>query len=207
MPDGVRHQPEPLQGGADLARLRSDLKAEAARADKESARAAAAEIEVRRLTSRVRSLSRRNFNLEALRDRLENEYSVLEEELSSLLTRGVSEGDGDAFAETGGRDRAKLHGWRVLYVGGRSHLVPHYRALVEQHGGEFYHHDGGQETTLKCLQSKLAGADVVVCPVDCVSHAACYRIKQTCKRLSRPFVMMRSSGLSTFARELQAMAQ
>jgi hypothetical protein len=57
------------------------------------------------------------------------------------------------------------------------------------------------------LNNKLAGADVVLCPVDCVSHAACQRIKQICKALSRPFVMMRSSGLSTFARELNAIAR
>lgn len=89
-----------------------------------------------------------------------------------------------------------LCGKTILYVGGMHKLIPHYKKLVEQSGAEFIHHDDGREDSRAMLAKLLCRADAVLCPVDCVSHDACQRVKRMCKRYQKPFVMMRGSGLS-----------
>jgi len=103
-----------------------------------------------------------------------------------------------------------LCGKRVLYVGGRSSLVAHYKVLAEKFGCELLHHDGGREQSAHRLWELLGSADAVVCPVDCVSHEACSLVKQACKGCFKPLILARSSGLSSLARslaELDAPAQ
>lgn len=100
-----------------------------------------------------------------------------------------------------------LCGKRVLYVGGRANLVPHYRALVERAGGRFQHHDGGQECRRCALDQCLTGADLVFCPVDCVSHDACQRVKRACKGATKTFVPLRCSGLSSLAAVLRTVGE
>lgn len=100
-------------------------------------------------------------------------------------------------------DRA-LFGKRVLCVGGRVGLVPHYRAVVERRGGEFVHHDGGLEDSMDAVTRALSTVDAVVCPVDYVSHAACLKVKRACKNLGVRFLPLRSSGLSSFARGIRS---
>ena len=95
-----------------------------------------------------------------------------------------------------------LCGKTVLYVGGLHKMIPLYKELIENHGGKFVHHDGGKENSRQLLPKLLGGADAVVCPVDCVSHDACKCVKKICKRYEKPFVMMRSSGLSSLAKGL-----
>lgn len=94
----------------------------------------------------------------------------------------------------------------VLYVGGRTHLAAHYKRLVEDRGGRFLHHDGGDEASTSGIAPLLSKADVVFCPVDCVSHAACERIKTLCAKCRKPYKMLRSSGLSTLLREFSDLA-
>nr|WP_321467503.1 DUF2325 domain-containing protein [uncultured Desulfobulbus sp.] len=100
-----------------------------------------------------------------------------------------------------------LCGKTVLYVGGLHKMVPHYRQLVEQSGGNFLHHDGGREASRNLLPKLLTTADAVLCPVDCISHDACNCVKKMCKRYQKPFVLMRSSGLSSLARGLGEIVQ
>lgn len=100
-----------------------------------------------------------------------------------------------------------LCGKTVLYVGGRQNLVPMYKKLIEELGGGFLHHDGGVETARTKLPKMLTSADLVVCPVDCVSHDASNCVKKICQRYLKPFVMMRSSGLSSLARGLSTVVQ
>ncbi|GAB6041383.1 DUF2325 domain-containing protein [Endothiovibrio diazotrophicus] len=102
--------------------------------------------------------------------------------------------------------RGGLAGRRVLCVGGRARLTPHYRALVEGQNGRFLHHDGGLEESAGRLQGLLASADVVICPADCVSHDAYYRVKGFCKRTGKPCLMLDGSGISSFARALDGLA-
>ena len=95
-----------------------------------------------------------------------------------------------------------LQGKQVLYVGGRMTLLPHLREAVETHQGSFQHHDGGQEDNRASLHCHLEKADIIFCPIDCISHDACLRVKRYCKKAEKPFVPLRSSGVSTFTEEL-----
>lgn len=91
----------------------------------------------------------------------------------------------------------------LLYVGGRVRLCRHYRALAEQNGWLFIHHDGGLEVGLGRLASVLPRADAVICPVDCVSHGAMQRVRHFCKQSPTQLVLLRSASLSAFAKALE----
>lgn len=99
-----------------------------------------------------------------------------------------------------------LSGRRIVYVGGRSGAMGHFKSVVEQANGIFIHHDGGLEDKIARLPETIDQGDMVVCPVDCVSHSACQLAKKHCKRNDCPFVLLRSSGLSTFVNALNDIA-
>lgn len=99
-----------------------------------------------------------------------------------------------------------LAGRRVLCVGGRSSLARHYRRLVDRCNGELVHHDGGLEDSRQRLETLLSAADVVVCPADCVSHDAYLKAKRHCKRTAKPCVLLKSSGVASFAWALEQVA-
>lgn len=100
-----------------------------------------------------------------------------------------------------------LDGRRLLCVGGRCNLTSQYRNLVERSGGQFVWHDGGRDEGLARLQELLQGADAVICPADCVSHPAYYQIKRHCKRTDKPCVLLRNSGLASFAAGLARLSR
>lgn len=99
-----------------------------------------------------------------------------------------------------------LCGRRVLYVGGRNRQVAHFRELVARRNGELLHHDGGLSERATRLDALIQAADAVLCPVDCVSHDACLRVKRLCKRAAKRFVPLRSASLACFVRGLQEVA-
>ena len=155
-------------------------------------------------------------NVEELNEKYEQldaENLILQKELGLLENLLQSSSDSkrtDPICEECGIDNCPgpdLCGKTVLYVGGQQKMVPHYRQMVEKYGGRFAHHDGGREVSRAMLPKLLCNADVVLCPVDCVSHYACLCVKQICKRYQKPFVMMRSSGLSSLAKGLQEVVQ
>lgn len=90
-----------------------------------------------------------------------------------------------------------LCGRRIAYVGGREGAVRHFRALIERSNGRFSHHDGGADGAATRLDRVLHQADVVLCPVDCVSHSACLKAKKFCKRADKTFVPLRNASLSS----------
>ena len=100
-----------------------------------------------------------------------------------------------------------LGGQRIAYVGGRASLISHFRNLIERSNGELVHHDGGIDDRTGRLGRILGQADAVLCPVDCVSHGACLLAKQFCKRRQKPFVALRSAGLSSFVGGLRQVAE
>lgn len=125
--------------------------------------------------------------------------------LERLITQSRAACDGCAGASCA--DCPNLRGRLILCVGGRSRLIDHYRALVARCNGRFDHHDGGVEDSRQRLEAMLSSADAVVCATDCVSHDAYYRLKRFCKHHDKPHVLLRSSGISTFARALEAVAE
>lgn len=94
----------------------------------------------------------------------------------------------------------------VLCVGGRSGNVASYRALVEQVGGQFSHHDGGLEDNVARLESSMAQADLVICQTGCISHSAYWRVKDYCKRTGKRCVFVDNPSVSSLARGLEEAA-
>jgi hypothetical protein len=95
-----------------------------------------------------------------------------------------------------------LKGQCILYVGGRDKQCQHFKPLVENSNGQFMHHDGGLNDGKNRLNSILVQADVVMCPLDCISHEAMIKIKKHCKITEKPLVMMPRSSLSAFSKGL-----
>ncbi|MGQ0545136.1 MAG: DUF2325 domain-containing protein [Betaproteobacteria bacterium] len=93
-----------------------------------------------------------------------------------------------------------LAGRRVLCVGGKTSLVPQYRALVEGAGGEFAHHDGGIEHRVARLPSMLGAADLVVCLAGDCSHAAYRLAKRYCKAKGKRCALLGNSSATALAR-------
>jgi len=96
-----------------------------------------------------------------------------------------------------------LRGTILLYVGGRVHQSPKLRALVESSGASFLHHDGGIEDRSGLLEAQVSRADVVFFPVDCVSHNAVGTVKRMARYMGKPYVALRSSGLTALAAALR----
>lgn len=131
---------------------------------------------------------------------LHAECAALEMTLEARLSSdgATAAGNGDDAD-----DRFDLAGRCILYVGGRTSVVCHLRALVERWNGKLIHHDGGLEKSLGELASAVTRADAVLFPADCVSHGAVNRVKQLCRQTMKPFVPLRSGGLSSSVAGLQ----
>jgi hypothetical protein len=94
---------------------------------------------------------------------------------------------------------------RVLYVGGRTGGVHRLREIASGARAELLHHDGGVEETVRNLDTLLESCHAVFCPIDCVSHSACLRAKQLCRKYGKAFVPLRSSGDTSFKRALASL--
>jgi hypothetical protein len=152
----------------------------------------------------IAGLKKENSSLMDEKRERQQEIVTLE---AALIAGAASRCTGCADEKSDRCPGPDLCGKKILYVGGQQKMVPHYQQLVENYGGRFMHHDGGVEATRNQLPKMLGSADIVFCPVDCVSHDACTCVKKMCKHYQKPFVMMRSSGLSTLAKELGAIIQ
>jgi len=72
--------------------------------------------------------------------------------------------------------------------------------------GRFIHHDGGVEESAQRLSSLVSQSDMVICPLDCVSHNAMHSIKRDCKQQGKSLQFLRQSSLATFTHGLHAIA-
>ncbi|MCY4219791.1 MAG: DUF2325 domain-containing protein [Gammaproteobacteria bacterium] len=104
-------------------------------------------------------------------------------------------------------DSLDLTGKNIAYVGGRPTTIRNFRDLVENLNGTLIHHDGGIQDNMKSLTGVLNRADIVLCPVECVSHGACNKAKSYCKRTAKPFVPLRSTGISSLISGLKQSCQ
>jgi hypothetical protein len=140
--------------------------------------------------------------LEAENQRLQALLGVLIETAPPRPTMVPQPDATGAVAEEGA---PQLEGRCLLYVGGRCQLLPHLRARAASWKACLLHHDGGQEESLQSLGRLVDRADVVLCPIDCVSHQACLKVKVLCRRRAKPFVPLRSSSASCFTRAIRAL--
>lgn len=98
----------------------------------------------------------------------------------------------------------RLDGLTLAYIGGRPHQVAHLRALGNRMGAALLHHDGGVEEQGALLAGMVGRADLVLFPVDCISHEATLELKRLCRRLGRSYLPLRSAGQGTFLAALAA---
>ena len=81
-----------------------------------------------------------------------------------------------------------------------------YRRLIEDSGGIFEYHDGYMKKGAKMLENRLLRADMVLCPVNCNSHAACTMVKNLAKKHNKPLHMLANSSLSTVSQVIRGNA-
>lgn len=91
---------------------------------------------------------------------------------------------------------------RILIVGGMTRMESLYRELIEGSGGIFEYHDGYMKKGIKGLEGRLKRADVVVCPVNCNSHAACSIVKNLAKKHNKTVHMLASSSLNAVSQAI-----
>jgi hypothetical protein len=78
---------------------------------------------------------------------------------------------------------------------------------VSDLGGQFDYHDGCLKKGEYLLSQKITRSDLVLCPVDINSHAACQSVKKYSKKLGKPFFMLRGSSTSIIYKKLQEIAE
>jgi len=155
-----------------------------------------------RLTAAAKAAENRVEELLTEKLIIQNELAARDEDLQtiestflSILQREKGTCSGCMMDE---KNRIDLCGKCILYVGGKPSVVNRCREMVELHGGNFIHHDGGREENLTRLPAVLKRADAIFCPLDCVSHNACLSVKKMSQRFQKPFMLLQSSGLSSF---------
>jgi hypothetical protein len=117
-----------------------------------------------------------------------------------------------AFEEnTCGADAGKtalppLDGKCVLYVGGRPGCADRLCKMVGAAGGELLVHDGGIEDRHGLLATMLPRAQMVVFPIDCISHNAMHVAKQACARRGIACHPIRSASVASFVALMQRLA-
>ena len=109
----------------------------------------------------------------------------------------------EAGAAPAGQAKTTLEGRSFLYVGGRDCQVAHLREIASAFGAELIHHDGGLREAVSRIDRVLPSVDCVFCPIDCISHDACLRVKTGCKKWGKAFVPLRNGSKSSLERALQ----
>lgn len=164
--------------------------------------------EAERYRGRGALLEKRLAELEAAAARLQEDLEIASHERDALERLWFSEtGNAQSCDGECAACPSRLQGRCVLCVGGRTPLLPQYRQLAERLGVRLIHHDGGKEEALSRLPALLASSDAVICPTDCVGHLAYYQLKQHCKQAGKPCVLLKNSGVASFAAALTRLAE
>jgi hypothetical protein len=125
---------------------------------------------------------------------------------AELQQRDALAQPGDTAEHLGELPATALESRAVLCVGGRAAIVPVYRRLIENTGGRFIHHDGGEEDSDAKLDATLAAADLVICQTGCISHNAYWRVKDHCKRTGKRCVFVETPSRAGLERALRSLA-
>jgi len=177
--------------------LREELQALAASVPGLQSRAALARVNQQQV-ERLQALEHALQQERALTEHQRQRALVAEGRLDALTTAPLTPVGPESPA-----DPVPLDDRAVLCVGGRPASVPIYRALVEEAGARFLHHDGGEEDNPAQLDATLAAADLVICQTGCVSHDAYWRVKDHCKRTGKQCVFVEQPSRSSFRQALK----
>ena len=154
--------------------------------------------ENQRLAERLHELERRALQWQQEAERQQRRADELAAQLASQARqRDTPQEPGPDLAVP-----TRLDAQAVLCVGGRTAAVPMYRQLIEQVGGRFLHHDGGEEDSAARLDVTLAMADLVICQTGCISHDAYWRVKDHCKRTGKRCVFVDTPSATGLRRAL-----
>ena len=96
-----------------------------------------------------------------------------------------------------------LHGKRVALIGGLTKAAGHYEQTISDLGGLCMRYEGSANQGHKKLARIIRQADVVFCPVDCVSHGTASAAKKLCRSFDKPCHFLRSSGISHVREKLR----
>ena len=77
-----------------------------------------------------------------------------------------------------------------------------YKGIIEKSGADFRYHNGRYAGGEEMLVSGISWADIVLCPVDVNSHRAALGVKKICRKMDKPFMMLRNSSISSISRAL-----
>jgi len=158
--------------------------------------------EIERLMGEQHAQQRALLQAQQEADRQRRRADELAAELQqrdAIALDAAAEGDGET-------PPAQLESRAVLCVGGRPAIVPVYRRLIEDTGGRFLHHDGGEEDSDARLDATLAAADLVICQTGCISHNAYWRVKDHCKRTGKRCVFVETPSRAGLERALRSLA-
>ena len=77
------------------------------------------------------------------------------------------------------------------------------RQAIEQAGGRFLHHAGGDDGVddVAALEASLVAADLVICQTGCVSHDAYWRVHDHCQRTGKQCVLVDQPQAMHFIRK------
>lgn len=176
-----------VPAGPDEAAVRELALSLQRRLDQKAARVTSLEEQMTRLRKALA-----DAEAEGLRARQAGD--ALADELAALELRHAVRGERDDASAIA----ALLRGRHMLYCGGRQGHLESIRRLVESHGGSFMHHDGGIEERAGLLPAQVQRADLVMFPVDCISHDAMHVIKRLCRQGGKPYRALRTSSLGSF---------
>ena len=99
--------------------------------------------------------------------------------------------------------RCPLAGLRVAVVGGICRMLPEYREVVKQLGGELIYHDGHMKSGSYKLKNAVCGADIVVFITSVNSHGALAVLKTVCKKRRKRFIAMKETGCESLDKVLR----
>jgi hypothetical protein len=171
--------------------------------DTAALRALVADLE-KRLAAGTRRRTAAEARLAETRDELTREraaHAALEAETAALRAELTSvEADLQPATEA---VPWRIDGMTLLYVGGRPHQVAQLRAVSAGKGAELLHHDGGIEHHPDLLPGLTSRADIVLFPVDCVSHDAALMVKRLCRQTDKRYIPLRSAGTTSFLAALR----
>ncbi|WP_157268058.1 DUF2325 domain-containing protein [Azohydromonas aeria] len=199
------------QLSAELVRLRAalitrDTALQAARMELEELRRGMPDLGTRR--AQAEQITRQRARIEALERRLaEGRRAAASEPACAAAGTPAPPGAPVRAVVMALPVAPRLRDRSVLCVGGRAGSVPVYRQLVERTGGQFLHHDGGEEENSAQLESSLAAADLVICQTGCISHGAYWRVKDHCKRTGKQCVFVDKPSAAGLLRGLREAAQ
>jgi hypothetical protein len=159
----------------------------------------------RRLSSETAHRQRIEERLRAAEERLawersdhatlERREQMLRAELEAAET--VLAGQAAMPANEGEAPRL-LQGRTVLYVGGKPGHIVGLREIAARFAARLLHHDGGIEDRSPQLAGLISQSSIVFFPVDCVSHDAMQLVKRLSRQAGKPYVPLRSAGLTSF---------